>query len=439
MSTVNINFQAKDLTASGGQGVVDPTLDTLVQRTATGAIKATDATTDNEAVNKGQMDTALDGKVDASIVNKNPTGNTIAQRTSIGTLKATTPQANDELTTKGYVDNAIATSPVGGWTTILDKTWTEDETTTTAGYIISIPTEYQKPATELRLRYYMNTPQEGAIYKSDMQAIVLDTAQNSCSIAYVAQDKLIDKDTKDVTVNFASDTNKNVTVYNSGSSDLYSDCYGIFLFKDSNGNAVQPIPTDPNALLNTSKIIGIAQGNQETVEYILNTCLPNRSHSYTPTSTQNTVNYTSNDYYNDQLSECIISQVLTSTDTTNLPVGSFICVQRSDLKFALNISIVFSGTESLSYKQVWTIHADIIDGSIQGTYSGLTIKNQLTSFNSRFGVENLSGSSAVAYYCGTFKDGTPAAIKLLIPTSTSNDVTAKKIYAGSRLVVQARY
>ena len=61
MSTVNINLQAKDLTASGGQGVVDPTPDTLVQRTSTGAIKATDATTDNEAVNKGQMDSALDG------------------------------------------------------------------------------------------------------------------------------------------------------------------------------------------------------------------------------------------------------------------------------------------------------------------------------------------------------------------------------------------
>lgn len=442
LETKNVVYATDNSTPAktiGIQYMESPFEGTIPIRDGIGSLQVPTAQDATQAVNKGQMDTALDGKVDTGSVDKNPTGNTIAQRTSIGTLKSATPQANDELTTKKYVDDAIKTAPTGGWTTVIDKTWTEDETVYATAYKISIPTEYQKPITELRLRYYMNTPQAGAIYGSDMQAVVLDTAQHPYSIAYVANDKLIDQDTKNVTVNFASDSNKISTVLGSGSSDLYSDCYGISVYKDASGNAVQPIPADPNALLNTSKIIGTANAGQTTTEYILNSCLPNRSHHYILRNAQTTVNYTSNDYYNDQLPECIISQVLTSTDETNLPVGSFICVQRSDLQFALNISISFTSTASVSYKQVWTVHADIIDESIQGTYSGLTLKNKLTSFDSRMGVENLGGTSPVLYYCGTFNDGTPTAIKLLIPTSTSNGVTANKIYAGSRLVVQVQY
>lgn len=435
MSTVNINLQAKDLTASGGQGVVDPVPDTLVQRTSTGAIKATDATTDNEAVNKGQMDTALDGKVDTSSVDKNPTGSTIAQRTSIGTLKAANPQANDELTTKEYVDNAIATAPTGGWTTIIDKTWTEDEATNYSVFI-DIPAEYQKAMSELRMTYYNNTPQAGAVYSNQHVIIYLNDEEKSTAFMY-SGNILPTKDTKDVNVNFASDSHKVSSVLGSGSSDLYNDCYGIYVYKDSNGNAVQPIPTDPNALLNTSKIIGIAEGNQTTVEYILNTCLPNRSHHYTTTSTQTTVNYTSNDYYNDQLPECIISQILTSTDTTNLPVGSFICAQRSDLKIALNVSISFTTTASVSYKNVVTRQASIVGESFQVIAGAENAQNTMTSFND----VTISGNtipSGCSYYSG-LKNGYPTKVNIIPQSSTSNGVTAKKIYAGSRLVLQAKY
>lgn len=125
MSTVNINLQAKDLTASGGQGVVDPTPNTLVQRTSTGAIKATDATTDNEAINKGQMDTALEGKVDKTteplkFYGTDSNGNpylyqqessavawTVPIRNGNGALVAANPTQNNELTTKEYVDNLV--------------------------------------------------------------------------------------------------------------------------------------------------------------------------------------------------------------------------------------------------------------------------------------------------------------------------------------------
>ena len=133
MSTVNINLQAKDLTASGGQGVVDPTPDTLVQRTSTGAIKATDATTDNEAVNKGQMDSALDGKVDKTTASLKIYGTgsngeptlynqssakaekfTVPLRNEKGAIVAANPTQNNELTTKEYVDNLVQGSTENG-------------------------------------------------------------------------------------------------------------------------------------------------------------------------------------------------------------------------------------------------------------------------------------------------------------------------------------
>lgn len=130
MSTVNINLQAKDLTASGGTGVVDPTPDTLVQRTSTGAIKATDATTDNEVVNKQQFDTGLEGKLDKTtnkqvvyITNSlgtdatlpyeyKPNTGTIAVRDAKGVLQVGTPTADNHATTKKYVDDGLANATV---------------------------------------------------------------------------------------------------------------------------------------------------------------------------------------------------------------------------------------------------------------------------------------------------------------------------------------
>lgn len=131
MSTVNINLQAKDLTASGGQGVVDPTPNTLVQRTSTGAIKAADATADNELTTKKQVDTGLANKLDiitgkTAIVYVNgsqgnpslvayttePTPYTVVYRGANGVIKVGTPTYKTHATTKEYVDNAIAAAAV---------------------------------------------------------------------------------------------------------------------------------------------------------------------------------------------------------------------------------------------------------------------------------------------------------------------------------------
>ena len=423
-------------------------------RNGNGAIVAGMAGEDNELVPLFQMKAWLNKKVDKTtarqvVYARDSAGNDIALsydteatvgvavRSQNGVLKVGTPVANNDATTKEYVDNAIATAPTGGWTTILDKTWTEDETTNYS-IIIDIPAEYQKPMSELRMTYYNNTPQAGAVYSNKNVHIRLYDGEQTLSFMYTGN-ILPTKDTKEVTVNFASNSNKTSTVLDEGSSDLYNECYGIYVYKDSNGNAVQPIPTDPNVLLNTSNIIGTAEVPEDKTPKILDTCLPNRSHSYTTTSTQTTVNYTSNDYYNSGLPECIISQVLTSTDTTNLPVGSFICVQRHDLKFALNISIVFSGTTSVSYKNVVTRQASIVGESIQVIAGAENNQNQITSFDddiSRNG--NPLPSGGYAYY-SHLKNGYPTKVYLYPQSSTSNGVTAKKIYAGSRLVLQARY
>ncbi len=419
-----------------------------------GVLKVGTPVANDDATTKKYVNNALDNKVDkttepAKIYGTGPDGEphfyeqnatevipwTIPFRNGTGALVAANPTLNNELTTKEYVDNAIVTAPTGGWVTILDKTWTEDEST---DYVITIdiPAEYQKAMSELRMTYYNNTPKAGAVYSNKFVHIRLYDGENTLSFMYTGN-ILPTQDTKEVTVNFVGDTNKVSTVLGNGSSDLFNDCYGIYLYKDSNGNAVQPIPTDPNALLNTSKIIGIAEGNQETVEYVLNTCLPNRSHYYTTTSTQTTVNYTSNDYYNDQLPNCIISQILTSTDTTNLPVGSFICIERRDLIIALNISISFTSTVSVSYKNVVTRQASIVGESIQVIAGAESNQNVMTSFNdvSKNGNPLPNGYAYYSY----LKNGYPTKVYIYPQSSTSNGVTATKIYAGSRLVLQARY
>lgn len=427
----------------------------VVQRTESGTIKAANPTQNNELTTKEYVDNALDNKVDkttepAKIYGTGPSGEphlyeqnateiipwSVVLRNGNGSLVAANPTQDNELTTKKYVDDAIATAPVGGWVTVIDKTWTEDETANLIS--IDIPAEYQKAMSELRMTYYNNTPQSGAVYS--VQNVDIRLHDGVTGRRFMTTDNILPtQDTKEVNVNFVSVTNKNVTVYSSGSSDLFSYCYGIFLYKDSNGNAVQPIPTDPNALLNTSKIIGIAEGNQETVEYILNTCLPNRSHRYIANDIQTTINYTSNDYYNDQLPECIISQVLTSTDETNLPVGAFICVQRQDLKFALNISIAFTSTASVSYKNVVTRQASIVGETFQVIAGAESKQNAMTSFNDTSDSINgnpLPVNRAVYSY---LKNGYPTKVYVFPKPSTSNGVTANKIYAGSRLVLQARY
>ena len=90
--------------------------------TVSGTLTINDATSANEAVSKGQVDTALAGKLDKVETagnavyshngstqgqipyNQSAVSGTIVQRTATGNIKAADPIANDDAATKNYVD-----------------------------------------------------------------------------------------------------------------------------------------------------------------------------------------------------------------------------------------------------------------------------------------------------------------------------------------------
>lgn len=72
---------------------------TIVKRDSNGKINVADGTEDLNAVNVGQFNAALAGKVDASSVSSAAVKDTIAQRTSTGQLKASDGVADDDLAT----------------------------------------------------------------------------------------------------------------------------------------------------------------------------------------------------------------------------------------------------------------------------------------------------------------------------------------------------
>ena len=75
------------------------TAGTIVKRDINGKINVVDGTEDLNAVNVGQFNAALAGKVDASSVSSAAVKDTIAQRTSTGQLKASDGVADDDLAT----------------------------------------------------------------------------------------------------------------------------------------------------------------------------------------------------------------------------------------------------------------------------------------------------------------------------------------------------
>ena len=75
------------------------TAGTIVKRDSNGKINVADGTEDLNAVNLGQFNAALAGKVDASSVSSASVKDTIAQRTATGQLKAADGVADDDLAT----------------------------------------------------------------------------------------------------------------------------------------------------------------------------------------------------------------------------------------------------------------------------------------------------------------------------------------------------
>lgn len=359
---------------------------------------------------------------------------TIPLRDVNGCVKVATPVDDNDAATKAYVDEFAG----GGWVTIIDKTWTEDATTK-YNIVIDIPTEYQKQMSAIRMTYYNDTPQAGAVYNPQIVNIgLVDGEKKAMSFMYTGN-ILPTKDSTDITVDFTSNA-YDLPFNSSGYYDSNVDSYGMMRFKDSSGNYIEPIPTNPNAILNTSKITkAMINGSEDTVNWTIDSYLPNRTHTFSyPQSSANptVVTFKSNDYYNSEHSTYIISQVIETSDSTNLPVGSFVCNQDSSLLWVAGISIKFSSTTPVSYKNVVTRQAVVVGESIQVIAGSETLQHAMTSFNSSVNGNPLP--SGYAYYSG-LKDGYPTKINIIPSASTSSGVTAQKIYAGSRIVVQAQY
>lgn len=385
-------------------------------------------------VNAGQAGVATNIAYDAN----SATGTTFPLRTSTGTIRTATPTDNNDAATKKYVDDAVKTGAGGGWVTIIDKTWTEDQVIDYSTFI-DIPTEYQKQMSAIRMTYYNDTPQVGAVYSNQTVNIRLHDGEKIISFMQTGN-ILPTKDTTDISVDFTS--NSYDSPFNSsGYYDTNVDSYGMLRFKDSSGNYIEPVPTNPSAILNTSKITKAMQGSSEaTVDWTIDSYLPNRTHtfSYPQVSASPTVvTFKSNDYYNSEHTDHIVSQVIETSDSTNLPVGSFVCNQASGLIWVAGISIKFTSTTPVSYKNVVTRQAVIVGESIQVIAGSETKQDRMTSFNdSSINANPLP--SEYAYYSG-LKDGHPTRVYLYPYESTSAGVTAIKIYSGSRLVVQAQY
>lgn len=129
MSTVNINLQAKDLTASL-TGVVDPTPDTVAQRSSTGTLKATTPTANDDLTTKQYVDGALASKVDKTSTpyilygtgengvpnfytqDTFPTPYTLALRNENGNVQSSTPQNLKDAANKEYVDTKLANAGI---------------------------------------------------------------------------------------------------------------------------------------------------------------------------------------------------------------------------------------------------------------------------------------------------------------------------------------
>lgn len=384
-------------------------------------------------VNAGQAGVATNIAYDAN----SATGTTFPLRTSTGTIRTATPTDNNDAATKKYVDDAVKTGAGGGWVTIIDKTWTEDQVIDYSTFI-DIPTEYQKQMSAIRMTYYNDTPQAGAVYNPQIVNIGLVDSEKAISFMYTAN-ILPTKDSTDITVDFTSNSYEG-PFNSSGYYDSNVDSYGMLRFKDSSGNYIEPIPTNPNAILNTSKITkAMVSGSEDTVNWTIDSYLPNRTHTFAypqSSATPTVVTFKSNDYYNSEHSTYILSQVIETSDSTNLPVGSFVCNQDSSLVWVAGIEIKFSSTTSISYKNVVTRQAVVVGESIQVIAGSETLQHAMTSFNSRVNGNPLP--SGYAYYNG-LKDGYPTKINIVPSASTSSGVTSNTIYAGSRIVVQAQY
>lgn len=507
-----------------------------------------------------------------------PTRYTLILRDANGCAKVADPVTDNDAATKKYVDS-LPTG--GGWTTVIDKTWTSDIKTANTIEFVDIPQSYVRPIQAMRIALWHDTPQVGAVYMDGVQLVLYAASENATTIddyfplANIS-DYFTSKDTTTATVDFVA-TQQDSLFIGGRWDDGTNISYGLARFKDANGNNVVPVPTDPAAILNTSKITNV-DAAETAVNWTINAYLPNRTHkiydyvdtpqtktltyatfngkldqkmtlppdssaaytyilatayegatpatilpnmtkaqldaffsnasmNYVPdpyditytgstydeldsTLARYTANYslssgatfsitcypvdtantyglkmygrgnagyvqisgtmqsttralqqvatiTTNDYYNSDHTSNVVSQVITTDDTTNLPIGCFVCPRDTDNLIWVNqMEIEYSTTTPVSYKSFAEINVDVIDETFITKGTKRIDNNKYTSFNQKNIL--LKGSADDKRY-NTIPNGYPAQIGFNVPYSTSAGTTETKIYAGSRLIVQIQY
>jgi len=179
-----------------------------------------------------------------------------------------------------------------------------------------------------------------------------------------------------VDIEFNSDTAKTKQV--SGNFNHWDDVeiYGVCVLADGEGNQVEPVPTDPGVLLNSSKITeyyyGSQGGGETSVDWVIDSYLPNRTHQISDWSIPEgeSIAVTTNDYYNSEHSTLTVSQVITSTDTSKVPVGAFIV--------PLNFSLNWVTKVEISYAIPITSYIVITNNYMTGPYIPIIIPNSIT-------------------------------------------------------------
>lgn len=178
---------------------------------------------------------------------------------------------------------------------------------------------------------------------------------------------------ENVDIEFNSDTAKTKRVPESPNYWDDIEIYGIGILADSDGNQVEPIPTDPSVLLNNSKITEYAaSGGVETaVDWVIDAYITSKhlvANMNSPTGISITVK--TNDYYNSGHTGSIVCQVLESSDTSAIPIGSFIVPWDYNFNWVTKVNI--------NYTVPVTSYIVITNNYRIGPYIPIVIPNNIT-------------------------------------------------------------
>lgn len=305
--------------------------------------------------------------------------------------------------------------PDWGLTTLIDKTQTKDEAVSTGVKQINIPEQNQKKITDLRISFYTDTPASGAVYSDSALEL---SANENCTLGKVANFY----PTK-ASKNFTATGYDTVSLDSSLEYDgVPASVIAIKKFKDANGAYDGGVPADAQAPITAGSTVTADLGSG--TEHPIN-AVTTKTHTI-GTYTVKTYAYSASTLYDTAFLEVVIE-----SNFDGLPVGTLYNASYSGSTYCFCGS--FATGESISYKNLAIVNVAVSDTKYS-TDITTGKQNKITSFDEPF-VAQKTGTC----YIGQFADGIVKAVTLNVPSSTVTGTPAKKIYKGSRLIVQVRY